>query len=406
MVSKRRLNDSRRRVQRCWARPASSGLAIFAVVLLASGTVSSMAVGDTTSTTVAGTTTTIAPTTTTTNPLPSTTTTVPGGITYSVGITSCTFVDASRTLLNFADHPPRMVAPTRTLVTEIRYPTSSSPATSRQLTNALPAAQPGGFPTIVFAHGYDVTPDTYEKLLDAWVRKGFVVIAPVFPGEAPSEVSLQRANTETDLYNEPADMTFVMRHLLRASSSRDQACPLVTGLINPQRFALAGHSDGAIAVGLLAFSQGRDPQGVAYRNLRNGLHIRSVLVMSGAVDGKAPYASTATHSPLLVIQSVRDQCNPSFYGLQIYRAIHQSNKWFLELLTAHHLPPIDGEDPGGYSVVLRVTLSFLEYSLSGVPPPRVMVAEGNARPKIAQIFQAGGGPYIAPFDDPPVCGPH
>ncbi|HEY5439367.1 MAG TPA: hypothetical protein VIJ99_10760 [Acidimicrobiales bacterium] len=291
-------------------------------------------------------------------------------------------------------------------MTEIRYPTTSDPSTDREVNNATPAIVSGGFPTVVFAHGYDVTPDTYAKLLDAWVRKGFVVVAPIFPGEEPADVAHQHVNTEADLYNEPADMTFVIRHLLRDDVVHGGSCPLASGLIDPARLALAGHSDGAIAVGLLAFSRGRDPQGVAYRNLRSGLHLRSVLVMSGAVDGKAPYSSLPTRSPLLVIQSAFDQCNPSFFGLQIYRDIHQSNKWFLELLTAHHLPPIDGEDAAGFSVVAPVTTSFLEFTLNGSPTPAVVVAAGDARPKIAQMFHGGNGPYIAPFDDPPACGPH
>ncbi len=154
-----------------------------------------------------------------------------------------------------------------------------------------------------------------------------------------------------------------------------------------------------------AFSTGRDPQGVAYRALRSGLDIRSVIVMSGAVDGEAPYASTSTRSSLLVIQSARDQCNAPFYGLQIYRDVHQNNKWFLELLRAHHLPPFDGEDIVAFPVVARVTTSFLEFSLDDALPSS-MTAEGNARPMITRMFHAGRGPYIAPYVDPPACGPH
>jgi len=48
-----------------------------------------------------------------------------------------------------------------------------------------------------------------------------------------------------------------------------------------------------------------------------------------------------------VVQSLADQCNPMRFGVQLYDGIHQSNKWFLELQTAHHLPPFDGVDRGG-----------------------------------------------------------
>jgi predicted dienelactone hydrolase len=409
MVAMRRRQGPRERpvLVRHQRRIHEFSLTVFVIVVLVTGTIGSVATADTTTTTFAPTTTTTSSTTTTSTVPPTTTTTVvTRPATYSVGITRCTFTDATRSLLDYGTSPPSVLSRRRTLVTEIRYPTSTLAPTNRQLINAPPALKSGGFPAVVFAHGYNVTPDTYAKLLDTWVRRGFVVIAPIFPGEEPAEVARQHANTESDLYNEPADMAFVTRHVLRDTAARNGACPLVAGLVNPERLALAGHSDGAIAVGLLAFSTGRDPQGVAYRNLRSGLNIRSVVVMSGAEDGSAPYSSMAAHSPLLVIQSAHDQCNPSFYGLQIYRDIHQANKWFLELLTAHHLPPIDGEDPTGFSVVASVTTDYLEFSLNGVPSPSVFVAAGDARPRVARIFHAGGGPSIAPFDDPPVCGPH
>ncbi|NNN09190.1 MAG: chlorophyllase, partial [Acidimicrobiaceae bacterium] len=44
---------------------------------------------------------------------------------------------------------------------------------------------------IVFAHGYDVSPDIYSALLNSWVRAGFVVVAPFFPDEKASAVIAQ-----------------------------------------------------------------------------------------------------------------------------------------------------------------------------------------------------------------------
>lgn len=374
-------------------------LAALVAIVLVVGIATSTATADmSTTTTATATTTTIATSTTTTM--------VPRESTYSVGVTRCRFTDTTRGLLDYATSPPSELSRSRNLVTEIRYPTSSVPTTVRQLNNAPPALVVGGFPAIVFAHGYDVTPDTYAKLLDTWVRKGFVVIAPFFPGEEPAEVARQHVDTEADLYNEPADMTFVMRHVLRDVLVPSRSCRLVAGLINPERLALAGHSDGADAVGLLAFSAGRDPQGVFYRNLRSGLNFRSVIVMSGSEEGGSPYFSTSTRSPLLVIQSAHDQCNPSYYGLQIYRDIHQNDKWFLELLSAHHLPPFDGNDVAAFSVVARVTTSYLQFSLNGVSLSSVFVSGGGTRPRIARMFHGGAGPFIAPFEDPPACGPH
>ena len=65
----------------------------------------------------------------------------------------------------------------------------------------------GPFPLIVFGHGFGVTPGMYIALLRAWARAGFVVAAPLFPGENPRAPG---GPTATDLPNEPRDMSFVI----------------------------------------------------------------------------------------------------------------------------------------------------------------------------------------------------
>jgi hypothetical protein len=325
---------------------------------------------------------------------------------YGVGVTRCTFVDRTRNVLDYATSPPSVLAPARTLVTEVRYPTLSRSPSHAQITNAPPAPQVGGYPMIVFAHGYDVTPDTYASLLDAWTEKGFVVAAPIFPDESSIEVNRQHVNTEDDLFNEPADLAFVTRQLLTDSSTLIGACPLVQGLVRPSELAIAGHSDGAVAVGLLAYSTGRDPQGVAYARLRQGLAIRATMIFSGAEEGSAPYRAEPSKPPLLLIQSAHDQCNAPEEGLELYGAISQGDKWFLELLHAHHLPPFDGEDRAAFDVVATATTSFLQYTLNHTLGPASFTATGNARPLVGRMTRGGAGPTIAPFVDPPPCGFH
>src|SRR5665213_350427 len=127
----------------------------------------------------------------------------------SVGVARCTFVDPSRSVLNYSTTPATVLSHARTLVTEIRYPTQFVVGGPTQINGAKPVPKSGGYPTIVFAHGYDVTPDTYAPLLDAWVKAGFVVVAPIFPDESPSAVAAQHgANTEDDLLNEPAAVSY------------------------------------------------------------------------------------------------------------------------------------------------------------------------------------------------------
>jgi hypothetical protein len=325
-----------------------------------------------------------------------------------VGIARCTFVDHSRSVLNYSSRPYRVLSHERTLVTEIRYPTQLRVGAPTEVKDAAPVVLNGGYPTVIFAHGYDVTPDTYAPLLDAWVRAGFVVVAPIFPDESSFAVAAQHgANTEGDLANEPGDLVFVTNAVLQASNDDSSACPIVNGLVDPSAIALAGHSDGAEAVGMLAYDHGLDPQGVNFASLRAGISYKSVIILSGAEETGQSYADEASRPDLLVAQSLADQCNPARFGVQLYDAIHQSNKWFLEFLTAHHLPPFDGTDAPAFGVAAEVTIRFLQWSLQGTGTSNGLVVVGDGRPTIARMFVGANGPslkHVAPVEES--CGPN
>ncbi|MHB8378852.1 MAG: alpha/beta hydrolase [Acidimicrobiales bacterium] len=324
---------------------------------------------------------------------------------FSVGVARCTFVDRTRDVLNYSTSPPSILSSSRTLVTEVRYPTAYVAGGPSQINGAPPVARAGGYPMIVFAHGYDVTPDVFAALLDAWVRAGFVVAAPLFPDENQYAVAAQHgANTEDDILNEPADMAFVTRSLLQASLSRSTGCQVVSGLIQPTELALAGHSDGATAVGLFTYARGNDPQGVSYASLRAGLDFRAVAILSGEEDSAQAYAPPASDPALLVIQSAKDQCNPIRNSVKLYVDIHQPNKWFLELLTAHHLPPFDGVDVPAFRVVAATTTRFFRVALQGANPTVSFVVFGNEHPTVAQMFSAGSAPTLSSTNLPEDCG--
>src|SRR6476469_7805203 len=73
----------------------------------------------------------------------------------------------------------------------------------------------GPHPLIVFAHGFALTPGTYSRLLRAWTRAGYVVAAPVFPLE---DANAPGGPDESDLINEPQDVSVVISRLLTASA--------------------------------------------------------------------------------------------------------------------------------------------------------------------------------------------
>jgi hypothetical protein len=327
---------------------------------------------------------------------------------FGIGVARCTFVDHTRNVLNYSTTPTSVLSNDRKLVTEIRYPTLSAAGEPNPVNGAEPVAKIGGYPMIVFAHGYDVTPETFAPLLDAWVRAGFVVAAPFFPDENRFAVTAQHgANTEDDIRNEPADMTFVTRAILQASAGQSSGCAVAKGLVNPSELGLAGHSDGATAVALLAYARGNNLQGVSYAGLRAGLDYRAVVVMSGQEDGAQSYAAPASHPAFLIIQSAADQCNPIRNGVKLYGDIGQSNKWFLELHGAHHLPPFDGVDAPAFRVVASTSTRFFRVALQGATLVPGLVAYGNQNPPVAEMFEGDPGPTLRHAPNlPEFCSPN
>ncbi len=314
---------------------------------------------------------------------------------YAVGSTRCTFVDSTRGVLNYRVKPYRVLATHRTLVTEIRYPTALSASSSGESSANVPLARSGGYPVVIFAHGYNVTPDIYQPLLDAWVQAGFVVVAPFFPDENALAVAQQGgANTEADVVNEPGDLAFVTTSIIQASAGVSSTCSLLSGLIDPNELALAGHSDGAEAVGMLAYDHGVDPQGVNYADLRKGINYRAIIILSGAPDTYQSYASEASEPNMLMIHSLADACNPLHNGVQLYNEIHQTNKWFLELTTAHHLPPFDGTDRAAFQLVATTTINFLQSSLEGTVTPAYVTMTGGSAPSLGRMFAGVHGPSL------------
>jgi dienelactone hydrolase len=240
----------------------------------------------------------------------------------------------------------------RTLVTYVRYPQSGA----------------GPFPLIVFGHGFALLPGAYAKLLDAWTRAGYVVAAPVFPVEnehAPG------GPDESDLTNQPGDMSFVIARLLAASA--DPGSPL-HGLIDPARIAVAGHSDGAET----AFA-------VAYEQHYVDRRVRAAVILSGAELPPDALVRGRGSPPLLAVQGTADPINPPSASYSLFRAVARP-KYLLRLIGAGHLPPYTTA-ARQLGVVERVTIAFLDRYLR----------EGT----LDQLSAAGRAPGIARLTSDP-----
>jgi fermentation-respiration switch protein FrsA (DUF1100 family) len=235
------------------------------------------------------------------------------------------FVDGSRTI-----RLPGGRRVPRSLDTVVRFPAAGNT-----------------YPLIVFGHGYALTPATYARLLRAWAEAGYVVAAPVFPlGSAAAP----GGPNESDLINQPKDMSFVITRLLALNVQMNS---VLSGKIDPSRIAIAGHSDGAETALAVAYDRRfRDPR------------VDAALVLSGAaLPGMGGFPRSGP--PLLAVQGTADTTNAPANTAGFFRLARRP-KFLLWLLGASHLPPYTFQQPQ-LGIVEQATIAFLDHYLKSRP---------------------------------------
>jgi dienelactone hydrolase len=267
-------------------------------------------------------------------------------------------VDRSRTV-SLPGRPPQP----RTLTTVVRYPARGDPR--RLDVRDAPADRPAGpFPLIVFGHGFAVTPATYYRLLRAWAQAGYVVAAPVFPLE---NAHAPGGPNESDLVNQPRDMSVVISGLLAAAGARGGR---LAGLIDPRRVAVSGQSDG-----------GETALAVAYDRFYRDPRIRAAVILSGAQIPGA--GALLAGPPLLAVQGTADTVNDP-RNTEAFFAVAHRPKYLLRLLGAPHLPPYTGEEPQ-LAIVERVSTAFLDRYLKGARDGLARLARAGRRRGVAVL---------------------
>jgi predicted dienelactone hydrolase len=116
-------------------------------------------------------------------------------------------------------------------VTQVWYPRARGPA--------------GPFPLLMFALGFLQCGGAYSDLLQAWASAGYVVAAVNFPR---TSCHLGAEAYETDLVNQPQDMSYVLTRLLALSARPGDS---FSGLLDPHEVGAAGQSDGGDIVAAL-----------------------------------------------------------------------------------------------------------------------------------------------------------
>ncbi|MFL5864902.1 MAG: alpha/beta hydrolase family protein [Solirubrobacteraceae bacterium] len=275
---------------------------------------------------------------------------------YGVGETQLTFVDRSRTVA-FPGQPPHQ----RRVVTIVRYPIAGS-SSRMDVRNAPPDRTGGPFPLIVFGHGFAVTPAAYYRLLRAFAQAGYVVAAPVFPREQAHALG---GPDESDLINQPRDISVVISGMLRTTADRHAR---LSGMIDPGEIAVTGQSDG-----------GETALAVAYDRFYRDTRVRAAAIFSGA---QIPGAGVLLPGPpLLAVQGTADTLNRPINTDLFFAAAHRP-KYLVHLFGARHLPPYTHEEPQ-LSIVERVTIAFLDRYLK------------RARNGLSRIHRAAERPGVA-----------
>ena len=233
--------------------------------------------------------------------------------TYNVLDLTETFVDQSRPTRTPSGEGN---APTRTLVTVIRYPQGDGP-----------------FPLIVLAHGQTGHPSKFSQLMTAWASAGFVVAAPVFP-----VTSIQGTlETLADYVNQPADVSFVIDQVV--ARSEDQHGPLA-GRIDADHIGVTGLSLGGATV-----------YGIAFNSCCQDRRVDAALVMAGYLlpfDGSFEFPSV----PLLIIHGNGDARGRDPYGMA------RPPKYLLTLDRPTHSPPFEDTPDPADQLVVAVTVDF------------------------------------------------
>ena len=239
---------------------------------------------------------------------------------------------------------------------------------------ATAAARPasGPFPLIAFAPGYLQCGGVYRHLLRSWASAGYVVAVLTFPR---TNCDLGAAADEADLVNQPADVSYVISRLIRYSTRRQG---WLSGLINPGRIAVAGHSDGGDTVAAVA-------AGTCCQDHR----VTAAIVLAGAEwpPLRGRYFPPAS-PPMLFVQGSADPINPPGASLQLYQADTTGPRYYLDVFGAGHLTPYEG-DTARERLVARVTTQFLDRFIAGQHAARSAMARTADRSGLAALVSGG-----------------
>jgi dienelactone hydrolase len=268
-----------------------------------------------------------------------------------VAFTTVALVDASRATVSRGVVRAR----TRTLTTTVAAP-----------------AGPGPYPLVMFAHGFNLGPPAYRRLMEVVAAAGYVVAAPSFPlaDAAVAGAAVDRG----DIPYQSGDLAFVADELTRPPGRAGSPVPPdLRRRIDGSRIGAVGHSDGADTVLDLGYHRDRfDPR------------VRAVVALSP--DAVPTPGGPAQPVPLLLVHGTADPVAPFRESTALFDRLAVP-RWLVALPGADHLGPVQGAAPWA-SALDRAVLAVLDRFVAGSPPAPADDLDGVAADGVADVRTA------------------
>ena len=158
--------------------------------------------------------------------------------TYRVASTTRTLIDTYRPTPPANTYPG---APSRTIVTEVWYPSVSRGIDTPMDLGGAP------YPLVVLGHGFMGSRTLSSFLTEHLASYGYVVAAPDFP---LSHFGSPSGPTAVDYLNQPGDISYILDRMIAFSQ---EAGNLFSGGIDTESIGIIGHSMGGMTTILVTF---------------------------------------------------------------------------------------------------------------------------------------------------------
>jgi dienelactone hydrolase len=199
--------------------------------------------------------------------------------------------------------------PYRDLWIQYRYPT-----------------QPGKYPLLVFAHGWNVDPDYYGAFLDDLAAGGYVVAAPVLP--VAKYTPCRGTSYAPDITQQAFDISAVITHIVQTGSP-------ITSRIEPvTATGVLGHSDGGMTVALMA-------RGAGFHDWRVGAYAE----IAGAIP--AGTTTAPNQVPVLAVNGWSDAINNVSWADRFYNTSIPAKGEFVS--AGDHTSLLNGNDANTFA---------------------------------------------------------